>query len=245
MVDWLLAPIDVSRGHDVGALVAWHGRLMVLAWAVLLPLGILMARFFKVMPGQDWPNHLDNKTWWHTHLTTQYLGGALMIVGLWLIVWQPAEDSSVDLHGVFGWAVTVLAGLQFLSGWFRGTKGGPTDPRPDGSLRGDHYDMSPRRRLFELLHKSCGYVALLVACGATLTGLWSANGPRWMWIAILIWWGLLIIVFIRLQKQGRAFDTYQAIWGPDPHHPGNRVTPGGLGAHRPDGQQDASDESRA
>ena len=32
-------------------------------WAVLLPLGALLARYFKVMPGQRWPDVLDNPRW--------------------------------------------------------------------------------------------------------------------------------------------------------------------------------------
>lgn len=42
---------------------------MVVAWGVLLPLGILIARFFKVTPRQRWPAELDNKFWWYSHLT--------------------------------------------------------------------------------------------------------------------------------------------------------------------------------
>ena len=37
----------------------------------------------------------------------------------------------------------------------------------------------------------------------------------------------------RLQRQGRCIDTYQAIWGPDPRHPGNRLKPVGWGVRRP------------
>jgi hypothetical protein len=44
MIEWLLAPVDPLRAHDVGLAVAWHGRLMVAAWGVLLPLGVATAR---------------------------------------------------------------------------------------------------------------------------------------------------------------------------------------------------------
>ena len=70
-MDWLLAPASGAAEHHIAPWAAWHGRLMVLAWAVLLPVGVLVARFFKVMPGQDWPLRLDNKSWWHAHRLLQ------------------------------------------------------------------------------------------------------------------------------------------------------------------------------
>ncbi|MGL4239726.1 MAG: cytochrome b561 domain-containing protein, partial [Beijerinckiaceae bacterium] len=107
--------------------------------------------------------------------------------------------------------------------------GGPTEP----SVRGDHYDMTARRRAFEHLHKSAGYLALALGVAAIVTGLWQANAPRWMWIALAAWWGLFLAAFVALQRRGLAFDTYQAIWGPDACHPGNARRPIGWGVRRP------------
>ncbi|MEM7042582.1 MAG: cytochrome b561 domain-containing protein [Pseudomonadota bacterium] len=234
ILSWLLAPIDPTRGHDVDAATSWHGRLMVLIWAFLFPTGILAARFFKILPGQDWPRKVDNARWWHTHLATQYTGGVLLLVGLGLALYATGTSQGVvvDWHHILGWIVAVLAAWQFLGGWLRGTKGGPTDPAADGSLRGDHYDMTPRRRAFEYAHKIGGYLALLMACVAVVTGLYTANAPRWMWLGILGWWGLLLGIAVWLQAKGFARDTYEAIWGPGAEHPGNRLRPIGLGVRR-------------
>jgi hypothetical protein len=68
MVEWLLTPISGALGHTIAPWASWHGRLMVLSWSFLLPLGMLAARYFKVTPKQDWPRMLDNKLWWRTHL---------------------------------------------------------------------------------------------------------------------------------------------------------------------------------
>ena len=65
MLDWLATPLSGAMVHDIEPVVSWHARLMVLAWGVLLPLGALAARFFKVLPGQDWPRVLDARPWWH------------------------------------------------------------------------------------------------------------------------------------------------------------------------------------
>jgi hypothetical protein len=216
MMDWLLLPIDPGRAHDVGAAVAWHGRLMVLAWGVLIPIGIVTARFFKVMPWQDWPRQLDSRLWWRTHLACQYAAGAAMLLGFTLI-WRNGGGGAPAVHRLLGYAVLALGAAQFLAGWLRGSKGGPGEP----TLRGDHYDMTARRKLFEALHKSLGYVALALGAAAILTGLHAANAPVWMWLTVLAWWAAVAALFIGLQSRGARVSTYEAIWGPDPTHPGN------------------------
>jgi hypothetical protein len=151
---------------------------------------------------------------------------------VWLVLRGDLSIGSSGTHTIFGWAVVLLAVGQFLGGWLRGSKGGPTEPHPDGSLRGDHYDMTPRRIAFEYLHKIGGYSALAIAIGAVVTGLWRANAPNWMWVTLGFWWLALLIAGILLQRAGRAIDTYQAIWGPDQTHPGNSRRPIGIGIRR-------------
>lgn len=233
MLDWLLAPIDPVRMHEVGDLMSWHGRLMVLAWGVFVPVGILIARFFKITPKQDWPAQLDNRFWWFCHLLLQNTGFMLMLVALALVWYAPRYPDQAGNHYLYGWSVFLLGLVQIAGGYLRGSKGGPTSPAPDGSLRGDHYDMTPRRILFERIHKSLGYVALAFAVAAVLSGMWQANAPRWFLIGISAWWLLLLTAFVLLQRRGKAVDTYQAIWGPDRRHPGNvRAKPIGLGIRR-------------
>ena len=234
MWDWLMAPVDASRVHEVGALLSWHGRLMVIAWGVLVPLGILIARFFKIAPWQSWPKRLDNRFWWYCHLTFQITGYTLMVLAILLIWDAPRHADHAGVHWLFGWSVFFLATMQVLGGYLRGTKGGPTAPAPDGSWRGDHYDMTPRRVLFERVHKSLGYLAVATGAATLLTGLWQANAPRGLFVILIVWWLFLGYAFVFLQRRGMAVDTYQAIWGPDPRHPGNvRDKPIGIGISRP------------
>jgi hypothetical protein len=67
MLEWLLSPMDAARIHDVGWHLSWHARIMTLAWGILVPLGIIIARYCKISPKQDWPQQLDNHLWWNTH----------------------------------------------------------------------------------------------------------------------------------------------------------------------------------
>lgn len=228
-MDWLLSPIDPTRAHEVGFAVSWHARSMLLAWGGLAPLAVLVARYFKVLPRQDWPRELDNQLWWRWHWMGQGLVVLLSLFGLGLILGVAKTGGP---HGRLGYALLGLMGLQILLGIFRGTKGGPTAPAKDGSLRGDHYDMTPWRVVFEWSHKLIGYAALALAAVVILAGLWQANAPRWMWSVVLLWWAFLIIAAAILQARGCAIDTYQAIWGPDAKHPGNRREPIGWGIHR-------------
>jgi len=154
----------------------------------------------------------------------------LTIFGLVLVL---PINFAVGLHNALGIVLLLFLLAQVLLGVFRGSKGGATAPAPDGSLHGHHYDMTPWRRLFEALHKSLGYAALGLSVLVILSGLWKANAPVWMWLVTSVWWIGLIIAFVILQKRGMAVDTYQAIWGDDPRHPGNQLPDPGWGVRRP------------
>ena len=180
---------------------------------------MLIARFFKVMKSQNWPDELDNQFWWHAHRKLNYSGIGLATIGF-LIMWLTLEGLQLTgLHGKLGLAVLVLGWLQVISAWLRGTKGGPTDNRADptdpATWRGDHFDMSPRRRYFEAWHKLFGYLALLLAVPAAWLGIRSMGLPIWLealpWIIAV----LFVLLFHRFTREGRWIDTHEAIWGPD------------------------------
>jgi hypothetical protein len=218
-MEWLLTPLSGSADHHVASWTYWHARWMVLGWGILLPTGALVARFFKVTPRQDWPRQLDNKTWWHAHRALQYGGVAAMSVGV-LLAWGMGGRGSLaaQVHAWLGWGLCAAGWLQLASGLARGSKGGPTDQR----LRGDHYDMTPWRIGFEHMHKLLGWAAMAVAVVVIVLGLLVADAPRWMLLVLGLWWLGFATLFALWQRQGRCMDTYQAIWGPDESHPGNR-----------------------
>lgn len=238
LIAWLMTPISGAAEHTLALQVAWHGRLMVLAWAAGIPVAVLLARFYKVTPRQRWPQHLDNSFWWHAHRLINYTALALTLIAL-VLIWDVASHAGTlrQVHAWMGWTVLASGVAQILGAYLRGSKGGPTDARraANGNAidwHGDHYDMTPRRILFERVHKSLGYCAMLLAAVTVLTGLWSADAPRWMWLAIAAWWCVWALMFWRLQSQGRCIDTYQAIWGPGKEHPGNTGKIVGLGVRR-------------
>ncbi|KQW64925.1 cytochrome b561 domain-containing protein [Variovorax sp. Root411] len=247
LLTWLASPLSGALDHAIGARISWHGRLMVLAWGVAVPLAILLARYFKVVPRQDWPRELDNKFWWHSHRALNYGAVILGCVAV-ALVWQGDRYAGTarNLHGWLGWSIFSLGLLQVLGGHLRGTKGGPSAPRlgTDGTvldLCGDHYDMTPRRVAFERVHKALGYTMLMLVWITVLLGLWVVDAPRWMWLGLAGWWVLLSAVVWYLQSERGCLDTYQAIWGPDPELPGAAVRPIGCGIRRV--RSDASNAS--
>ena len=229
-MDWLNASLVGPGYHHIAPWAIWHARSMVLAWAFLLPLGALAARFFKVLPGQNWPKVVDHTGWWHVHRVFQWAGFVVMLLGIYTVYGHGAGQGSLaQLHAWAGWFVVTLGTLQVATGLTRGSKGGPTAEQ----MRGDHYDMTPWRLHFERLHKYLGWLALVASMGVIAAGLVLVNAPRWMLLLLLAWWVTLSFAFVWLQRAGRCIDTYQAIWGPDPTHPGNRRAPIGWGVRRP------------
>lgn len=220
---------DMDWGR--GASFAWstgiilHSIMMLLAWMLIMPLGVIIARYYKVLGKQDFPKELDNQFWWHWHLALQYGGMLLAMAGLG-IVWSPQKGID-DMHAVVGIVAMVMGVLQVVGGLLRGSKGGPVDdsghPNPPEKIRGDHYDMTRRRRVFEFFHKSGGYVALGMGYIAVVLGLWQTDA-HWIAYAVsVVWICIIIACFFCLQKSGRWMDTYHAIWGQDTRHPGNRA----------------------
>jgi hypothetical protein len=237
LATWLLSPLSGSTHHELPMWIAWHGRAMVAAWAILLPLGVLVARYFKVMPGQAWPDELDNKAWWHWHRILQTGGVVSMTVACWIAMGHVHGTSALaQYHRGFGWTLVASGWLQTFSGIWRGSKGGPTarGHRTAGadSMRGDHYDMTARRHVFEYVHKLVGTAAIVLAVVVIGMGLKLSDAPRWMVAVLALWWLALAAVALRWQCRGRCIDTYQAIWGPDPIHPGNRMRVVGWGVRR-------------
>jgi hypothetical protein len=238
IVRWLFTPISGSSEHHIAASIAWHGRLMVLGMGLLMPPVIIVARFFKITPHQDWPNRLDNPFWFVTHRRWGHIVGFIVVAGVafvlvdfgWRSPWR-------NLHTTTGWIVLALVAVQIVGSWLRGTHGGPIHPftrrrRAPEEWHGDHFSMTKRRIVFEYIHKSAGYILLALSLVSIPTGLIAADAPRWMPITMGAWWILMLGVFAWLQRTGRCADTYQAIWGVDPELPGNRRQPIGFGIVR-------------
>ena len=186
----------------------WHAALMLFVWGLVLPTGVLLARFFKVTPEQDFPKVRDNQFWWNWHRGLQYAGLILATFATWLM-WQKTGMAG-SRHAQLGLTLLGLGWLQAVSSWVRGSKGGPTEPQ----LRGAHYDMTLQRLMFEYWHKILGWSCLMLALVAMGTGFYLVGMQRAVHFGVPITLGsIFITIFAVLTKQKRWVDTYTAIWG--------------------------------
>ncbi len=207
----------------------YHALLMVGIWFVLVPLCIIAIRFFKPKPsryGITKKISVSNMLWWWftVHKLGLYLAVGLSLAGL-IVAVTVSKGFSGSMHSIFG-ALTIGFGcLQVISSWFRGKHGGkyyatanPDDPE---TWKGDHYNMTPRRRRFEAYHKTAGYLAMLFAAGAAGSGLMQFPMPL-LAGALLGSAAILFVLWMILTYQGRQHDGYRAVFGYGLEHPFNK-----------------------
>jgi hypothetical protein len=175
IVEWLVAPLSGALQRENPPYFVAHALLTTFALGFLMPMGIVLARYFKITKKQDWPRQLDSKFWWQSHLFFSYTAMCCLLIGIvllwpWLKGFDLRDLRQLSLlrlvHVIVGWALVFLSIFIVITGWLRGTKGGPTDKQ----MRGDHYDLSPRRLWFEATHKKASYFAfVLMVCSRIAT----------------------------------------------------------------------------
>ena len=207
----------------------YHAILMVAIWLVLVPLCILTIRFGKPKPtlnGIREKVSIKNIVWWwfNVHKYGLFLAVGLSLAGL-AVAMIASKGFSGSLHSIFGITTIILGCLQVVSGWLRGKHGGrnyytavPDDP---ATWRGDHYDMTPRRRKFEAYHKTAGYFAGFFAVGAVASGLMQYPMPGLLGF-ILVAALVIFVLCVVLEYKGLRYDGYRAAHGYNPEHPYNQ-----------------------
>ena len=215
------AGMALWRADVLPAAMAAHGAMMIAAWGCVLPFGVVVARYFKVTPRQCFPDVLDHPFWWNCHRACQYTGIALASAALVPMLRAMGLAGLTSWHGRCGALLMLMVWLQMASPLMRGSKGGPTQPaaRPDdrSTWRGDHYDMTLRRRLFEGWHKPVGWGLVILAQVTILLGATLADAPDAVLVGIGVMEGALVLAILDSHLRGRWVDTHVALWGP-PHN---------------------------
>jgi len=133
--------------------VLTHGSLMLIGWGFLLPLGIITAVFLR---------HRPNGLWFKMHRTFQLVGLLFALVG-WAIALKnfnvlgsggggtSALEKKAYAHAVCGTTAMCIGLLQPLNAIFR------PHPPADGEKK------PTNRLLWELVHKSVGYIGAILA----------------------------------------------------------------------------------
>jgi hypothetical protein len=163
-----------------------HGSLMLISWGFLLPTGTLFGKFFK---------HRPDGLWFKVHIVCQVSGLLLAIIG-WIIAlvnFQVFADTGYNnyRHGILGMVVMCLGLFQPINAVLR-----PHAPK-DGEVA------TTGRKLWEIAHKSLGYVALILAVVTISYGttvLPDLDDQKTFQMAYGIGVGsILLLIFVALQ----------------------------------------------
>lgn len=151
-----------------------HGVLNAVSWGVLMPTGVLLARYLKVFKSA-------NPAWFYLHVTCQTSAYAVVIAG-WVTGLRLGDEgggSSVGTHGNIGMALFILATLQVFALLLR--------PKPDHKYR----------LYWNIYHHSCGYTAIALSIVNVFIGL-DLLDPTKVWkrtyIIILVVLGCVALI---------------------------------------------------
>lgn len=121
-----------------------HGLLAMMGWGVLMPVGMMAARYFR---------RLD-PYWFYSHMAIQAAGFAVGIASI-VLGFRLNENGlkNVDVHKALGIAILAMASLQVMA----------LLARPDKT--------SKVRRFWNWYHHNIGRAAILLAIGNIFLGL--------------------------------------------------------------------------
>ena len=199
-LDWLNTPLHAGPLDDVNPVDFWHGVLMGTAGAVLVPVAVLAARYWKIVPGQDWPRIINHRGWQRVHGLCGVAAMLCLVVGVAMAFQGMSLPSHLaHPHAWTGWGIMAVLLLLVINIALRGSIGGPGRHQPRTLVHlhdvpGDHYDMTRRRRIFERAHRWLGYGLMLALFANVMTGYWHVNVPRGLAVATLAWWACLALM---------------------------------------------------
>ncbi|CAB9515782.1 b561 and DOMON domain-containing protein [Seminavis robusta] len=171
--------VIVDSGSNFDQVARLHGALMLIGWGWLLPSGVIVAKFFK---------HRPDGLWFQIHRACQIIGLLCTILGFAIGVNNfdafGAKGEISYTHAVLGTTTMVLGMFQPLNAFIR----------PHKNEEGEA--PSALRTVWELVHKGCGYSAIVLAVatiGIGTTLLPTENDQRAYQMAYGIGGGILLL----------------------------------------------------
>ncbi|KAH7294389.1 hypothetical protein KP509_28G069000 [Ceratopteris richardii] len=173
--------------QELRPVLAVHGFMMFMAWALLFPGGVLAALYLR---------HLENDGWFQIHLYAQYSGLAIMSLGVLFAVAETGEFRTGSLHAKLGLTSIGLACAQPLNAYFRSRKAAPGEQQ------------SLHRVAWLFLHRYTGGAALFVGIITLWTGIFALSneysgdqmtGLDW---ALAGWLFCIFLLTVYLERSG-------------------------------------------
>ncbi|TYI58231.1 hypothetical protein E1A91_D11G340800v1 [Gossypium mustelinum] len=164
--------------------LAVHGFMMFLSWGILIPGGILAARYLK---------HVKGDGWYQIHIYLQYSGLAIILLGVLFAVAELRGFYVSSLHVKLGIAAIVFASVQPMNAYLR----------PEKPANGE--DASTKRLIWEYFHVIIGRGAIAIGIAALSTGM-KHLGERYRvenvhdlsWV-LIIWFLIAALTVIYLE----------------------------------------------
>ena len=189
----LLMRGSAEAEQDLRPVLAVHGFMMFLAWGILLPGGILAARYLK---------HVKGDGWFQIHVYLQYSGLAIVLLGFLFAVAELRGFYFSSLHVKFGITAIFLSCVQPVN----------ASLRPKRSANGE--TVSSKRLAWEYLHVIVGRCAIVAGIAALISGMKhlgdryggeNVEGLNW---ALIIWFllGALTVVYLEYREKKREKD---------------------------------------
>ncbi|BBN16614.1 hypothetical protein MPTK1_7g07840 [Marchantia polymorpha subsp. ruderalis] len=147
LISFLLGAAKVEQLQPV---LAVHGFMMFIAWGLLLPGGVLGARYLK---------HLDSNGWFEIHMYSQLSALVVMLLGLLFAVAELHGFNTRTAHMKVGLASIILACWQAINGYLRPSKSVPGEPE------------RTQRTVWQYVHMYTGRSALLLGFISLVTGI--------------------------------------------------------------------------
>ncbi|XP_008803564.3 cytochrome b561 and DOMON domain-containing protein At3g25290-like [Phoenix dactylifera] len=164
----LSSGVGHSRRHYNLGLREAHGILSVIGWGFLLPIGVIVSRYFRGSP-------IDSKmTWFYVHVTIQIVAFSIGVTawGIGLSLMERSKRYRAFMgHRIIGILVVCLASLQMMALWLK--------PK-----RADKY-----RKYWNIYHHFVGYSLIALIIVNIFKGfaiLKPPSGWKWAYIGILI-----------------------------------------------------------
>ncbi|KAM3394934.1 cytochrome and DOMON domain-containing protein [Capsicum galapagoense] len=143
-------PISIRSARRRHARIA-HGILSIIGWGVVLPIGVIIARYFKKGP-IHWNEH---DQWKYAHKACQACGYIIGATGWALGMWlgNSSKHYSFPKHGAYGISIFTFATLQTLA------------------LRYKPHKNDQLHTYWSIYHLALGYALLSVICVNIFKGI--------------------------------------------------------------------------
>ena len=143
----------ITAAGGMRNVIYMHAGFMFVGWGVMIPIGVILARFAK---------HFPNALWFTLHWRIQSVGLIVAIIGWAIALVNFNVFGSVGTrsyyHGIFGMITMLLGILQPINAFLR-----PHNPE-EGETK------SSLRLAWEILHKASGYIAVILGAFTIVLG---------------------------------------------------------------------------